>query len=62
MAGITSCKVKPLHTAEYPSKANRPHYSVLDKTKIKKTFDLEIPHWEESLRSCVELLNLRKQE
>lgn len=62
LAGITSCKVKPLHTAEYPSKANRPHYSVLDKTKIKKTFDLEIPHWEESLRSCVEFLNLRKQE
>ena len=35
LAGITSCKVKPLHTAEYPAKANRPAYSVLDKTKIK---------------------------
>lgn len=60
LAGMDSCKVKPLHTAEYSSKANRPYYSVLDKTKIKKTFDLEIPHWEDSLRSCVEFLILRK--
>lgn len=57
LAGITSCKVRPLHTAEYPSKAPRPHYSVLDKTKIKNTFDIEIPHWEESLKRCVALLN-----
>lgn len=57
LAGITSCKVKPLHTAEYPSKAARPHYSVLDKTKIKNTFDVEIPHWEESLKRCIALLN-----
>ena len=35
LAGITSCQVKPLHTCEYPAKANRPHYSVLDKTLIK---------------------------
>lgn len=57
LAGITSCKVKPLHTAEYPSKAARPSYSVLDKTKIKNTFDIEIPHWEESLKRCIALLN-----
>lgn len=56
LAGITSCKVKPLHTAEYPSKAARPHYSVLDKTKIKNTFDIEIPHWEESLKRCITLI------
>lgn len=56
LAGITSCKVKPLHTAEYPSKAARPHYSVLDKTKIKNTFDIEIPHWEESLKRCIALI------
>ena len=53
LAGITSCKVKPLHTAEYPAKANRPAYSVLDKTKIKTTFGIEIPHWEESLERCI---------
>lgn len=56
LAGITSCKVQPLHTAEYPSKAARPHYSVLDKAKIKKTFDIEIPHWEESLKRCITLI------
>jgi len=53
MAGITTCRVKPLHTDEYPSAANRPAYSVLDKTKIKETFGIEIPHWEESLEECV---------
>ena len=49
LAGITTCKVRPLHTDEYPAKAPRPHYSVLDKTKIKRTYGIEIPHWEESL-------------
>lgn len=53
LAGITSCKVTPLHTADYPAKANRPAYSVLDKTKIKTTFGIEIPHWEESLAKCL---------
>ena len=57
LAGITTCKVRPLHTADYPTKAARPHYSVLDKTKIKTTFDIEIPHWEESLARCMALLN-----
>lgn len=56
LAGITSCKVNPLHTAEYPAKANRPAYSVLDKTKIKTTFGIEIPHWEESLKRCIDTL------
>ena len=57
IAGITACHVRPLHTAEYPTPANRPHYSVLDKTKIKQTYGIEIPYWEESLRSCIELLS-----
>ena len=56
LAGITTCKVSPLHTDEFPAKAPRPHYSVLDKSKIKKTFDLEIPHWEESLAACMKSL------
>ena len=58
LAGIASCKVKPLHTAEYPAKAPRPHYSVLDKTKIKDTFGIEIPHWEESLKRCINQLRM----
>lgn len=56
IAGITTCKVSPLHTDEYPAKAPRPHYSVLDKTKIKTTYSIEIPHWEESLEACISLL------
>jgi len=53
IAGISSCHVRPLHTSEYPTPAARPHYSVLDKTKIKQTYGLEIPYWEESLSECV---------
>ena len=53
IAGITGCHVRPLHTAEYPTPANRPHYSVLDKTKIKQTYNIEVPYWEESLAVCV---------
>jgi dTDP-4-dehydrorhamnose reductase len=53
IAGITTCHVRPLHTAEYPTPAARPHYSVLDKTKIKQTYGIEIPYWEESLKECI---------
>ena len=53
LAGITTCSVKPLHTSEYPTKAKRPHYSVLDKTKIKETYHIEIPYWMDSLQSCI---------
>lgn len=53
IAGITSCHVKPLHTTEYPTPAARPHYSVLDKTKIKQTYGIEVPYWEESLEKCI---------
>ena len=57
IAGIATCHVRPLHTAEYPTPAHRPHYSVLDKTKIKQTYNLDIPYWEESLKECVNKLN-----
>ena len=53
LAGITTCRVRPLHTAEYPTPAARPHYSVLDKTKIKQTYGIDIPYWEESLADCI---------
>ena len=56
IAGITTCHVRPLHTSEYPTPAHRPHYSVLDKTKIKQTYSLEIPYWEESLAECISKL------
>jgi len=53
IAGITTCKVRPLHTSEYPTPAARPHYSVLDKTKIKQTYGIEVPYWEDSLAECI---------
>ena len=53
LSGINTCKVSPLHTEEYPTPACRPAYSVLDKTKIKETYGMEIPHWEESLAKCI---------
>lgn len=56
IAGITSCNVKPIHTDEYPTPAKRPAYSVLDKTKIKETFGVTIPYWEDSLEYCLERL------
>ena len=56
IADIRTCHVKPLHTEEYPTPARRPHYSVLDKTKIKETYHLEIPYWEDSLTECIQKL------
>ena len=57
LAGIVDCKVKPLHTEEYPTLAKRPHYSVLDKTKIKKIYNTEVPYWEDSLKECIDALS-----
>lgn len=56
IAGITTCHVRPLHTAEYPTPAHRPHFSVLDKTKLKQAYGIEIPYWEESLAACIHQL------
>ena len=47
------CEVIPCETGEYPVKAARPHYSVLNKSKVKKTFGIEIPYWKDSLRHCL---------
>ena len=52
-AGNTSCRINPCYSSEYPSPVTRPPYSVLDKTKIKNTFDIDIPHWKESMEYCV---------
>ncbi len=52
-AGNTNCRISPCHSSEFPSPVTRPPYSVLDKTKIKNTFDLDIPHWRESMEYCI---------
>ncbi len=54
-AGIR-CNVQPILSDEYPAKTPRPHYSVLDKTKIKRTFGIRLPHWTDSLARCLALL------
>lgn len=50
----SSCQVNPIESAAYPTKAKRPHYSVLNKAKIKSDFNLRIPHWKESLKKCLD--------
>ena len=50
------CKVNPIPSEAYPTKAKRPFYSVLDKSKIKETFNIEIEHWEEGLKKCLKQL------
>ena len=55
-AGHDKCRIEPCHTAEYPSKAPRPAYSVLDKSKFKTTFGIEIPHWRESMLYCLKTM------
>ena len=57
IAGISGCHVRPIHMEEYPTPARRPHYSVLDKTKIKATYNIEVPYWEESLAECISKLD-----
>lgn len=56
------CDVKPISSNEYPTKATRPFYSVLDKTKIKNTFKIDIPYWKESLIKCIKQLENNKNK
>lgn len=54
--GHKGCKIAPCHSNEFPSKVTRPSYSVLDKSKIKRTFGVDIPHWRESMYYCLKRL------
>ena len=55
------CKINPIETKEYPTPAKRPYYSVLNKNKIKSTFDIDIPYWKDSLNNCLQRLGEIKQ-
>lgn len=53
IAGNTNCDIQPCHSDEFPSPVKRPAFSVLDKTKVKQTFEIKVPYWTESLRKCM---------
>ena len=57
VSDIKDCKVYPIPTEDYPTAATRPYYSILDKTKIKATYGIEIPYWEDSLIDCINRIN-----
>ena len=61
-AGHHNCDIQPCHSDEFPSKVKRPAYSVLDKSKIKQTFGLDIPHWRESMEYCIGRLKKAEQQ
>lgn len=52
----SNCSVKPILAKNYPTLAQRPYYSVLDKSKIKSDFNIEIPYWKESLYNCMQII------
>ena len=54
------CQIHPIETTEYPTPATRPHYSLLNKAKIKREFDIVIPYWKESLHQCLKLMGERR--
>ena len=56
LAGVTTCDVQPCHSDEFPAKAHRPSYSVLDKTKFKTTFGVKVPYWLDSLEATIKQL------
>lgn len=61
-AGNTACRINPCHSSEFPSPVTRPSYSVLDKTKIKNTFDIDIPHWRESMEYCIKRIKAQNNK
>lgn len=54
------CKIKPIETKHYPTPAERPHYSLLNKSKIKEEFNLSIPFWKDSLDECLRIMGERR--
>ena len=59
--GGKTCKVNPITTDQYPTKAKRPAYSVLDLSKTKEVTGVEIPFWRDSLEKCIKEINKNKK-
>jgi len=55
-----NCKINPIETYQYPTPAKRPHFSLLNKSKIKSKFNLEIPYWKDGLDDCLKRLGERR--
>lgn len=60
IAGNKGCEIEPCHSDEFPSPVTRPAYSVLDKTKFKKTFAIKVPYWTDSLKKCIKNLKVNE--
>ena len=60
-AGHLSCDIRPCRSSEFPTRATRPSYSVLDKSKIRRDFSLAIPYWVDSLRRCLAAMAANNQ-
>ncbi|MBP6970879.1 MAG: dTDP-4-dehydrorhamnose reductase [Bacteroidaceae bacterium] len=57
LSGNDRCVISPCHSDEFPSKVRRPAFSVLDKTKYKKTFNRTVPYWYDSLKTCIDIMD-----
>lgn len=57
LSGNDRCVISPCHSDEFPSKVRRPAFSVLDKTKYKKTFNRTVPYWYDSLKKCIDIMD-----
>jgi len=57
--GNLNCKMNPIETKNYPTPAKRPHYSVMNKSKIKADFGVKIPYWRNSLKECIDILKTK---
>ncbi|HPX99128.1 MAG TPA: dTDP-4-dehydrorhamnose reductase [Bacteroidaceae bacterium] len=57
LSGNGQCAISPCHSDEFPSKVRRPAFSVLDKTKYKKTFNRTVPYWYDSLKKCIDIMD-----
>jgi dTDP-4-dehydrorhamnose reductase len=58
--GDVDCQFNPIESKDYPTPAARPHYSVLNKSKIKADFGIQIPYWRDSLKECIQTLKIEK--
>ena len=56
-SGLDGCSILPCHSSEFPSPVRRPSYSVLDKTKVKSVFGVDVPYWTDSLKECINALS-----